>query len=242
MHIWNNRRRRHPIGDSSSTESGAKMQRERFYGIFSASTRSLALRQLRDQDAAADCSSQCLMLALDGIRQGSLREPAAIAGYIWGILRNLIRKTIAVRMANRQRQTDQMIESLPGRTVSPEDNAILSQQQQNVRKALAVMPPVAREILRRFYLDGSSATEIQKDLALTPTQFRLMKNRAKITLAQTIRGTDPPVVRRPLVRKTKLLLIAPKVKRPGIATSANQHKVVRAMPSASVDVLNCAAA
>jgi RNA polymerase sigma factor (sigma-70 family) len=194
---------------------------EKFYEIFAPGIRFFATRQLQDQDAAADCSSQCLMLALEGIGEGRLREPAAIAGYIWGILRNLIRKTIAVRIADRERQTDHVIELLPGKTVSPENQAILSQQQQNVRKALAVMRPMAREILRRFYLDGSSATEIQKDLGLTPTQFRLIKNRAKATLVQKVRATGPPGVRSPVVGNSRLSLVARKVKPPGIASFAN---------------------
>jgi RNA polymerase sigma factor (sigma-70 family) len=193
------------------------------------------LRQLRDQDAAADCSNQCLMLALEGIGGGHLREPAAIAGYVWGILRNLIRKTIAVRIAYRERQADKVIELLPSRTVSPENQAILSQQRQEIRNALAAMRPMAREILRRFYLEGSSAMEIEKDLGLTPTQFRLMKNRAKLILVRTVHGTNPPDVRRPVVRKTKLVPIASKVKPPGIATFAN-HSDGTTIASAAADV------
>jgi RNA polymerase sigma factor (sigma-70 family) len=208
---------------------------EKFYEIFAPGIRFFAIRQLRDQDAAADCLNQCLMLALEGIGGGHLREPAAIAGYVWGILRNLIRKTIAVRIADRERQTDKVIELLPSRTVSPENQAILSQQQHDIRNALAAMRPMAREILRRFYLEGCSATEIQKDLGLTPTQFRLMKNRAKATLVQTMRGTNPPDVRRPVLRKTKLVLIASKVKPPGITSFAN-HSDGRTMASAAADI------
>jgi RNA polymerase sigma factor (sigma-70 family) len=183
------------------------------------------LRQLRDQDAAADCSNQCLMLALEGIGDGLLREPAAIAGYIWGILRNLIRKAIADRVADRGRQTDQVIELLPSRTVSPEAAAIVSEQQRKLRKALAVMPPTAREILRRFYVEGASATEIQHGLGITSTQFRLIKSRAKATLIQRIGGTDPPVVRPPGGGKARLSLVAaPKLKPAGIATWALRER------------------
>lgn len=211
---------------------------ERFYGIFSASTRSLALRQLRDQDAAADCSSQCLMLAVEGIREGRLLEPAAIAGYIWGILRNLLRKAIAVRIADRGRRTDQVIELLPDKAISPESNAILSQQREDIRNVLAAMPPMAREILARFYLDGSSATQIQHDLGITPTQFRLIKNRAKATLVQDVRASVPPVIRRPVVRKTRVPLISPKMKTLGIAASLRRDGDMRTVASASRDFGN----
>jgi RNA polymerase sigma factor (sigma-70 family) len=167
---------------------------EKFYEIFAPGIRFFAMRQLWGQDAAADCSSQCLMLALEGIGEGRLREPAAIAEYVLGILRNLIRKTLAVRIDDRGRQTDQVIEFLPNRTLSREDYAILVQQQQSVRKALAAMRPMDREILRLFYVDGFSATKIQHDLGITPTQFRLIKNRAKATLVQEVSPTVPPVV------------------------------------------------
>ena len=197
---------------------------EKFYEIFAPSIKFFAIRKLQDEDAAADCSSQCLVLALEGIREGRLREPAAIAGYVWGILRNLLRQAISSRMDDRGRQADQVIESLPSCAISPENNAILRQQQRDVRKALGAMRPIAREVLRRFYLEGAAPSEIQRDLGITPTQFRLIKNRAKATLIQKVGRLASPGARGPVAGKPLTSLITDEVKPSGTAISARPNE------------------
>ena len=67
-----------------------------------------------DEDAAEDYSSQCLILALESMAEGRLREPSALAGYVWGIHRNLLRNAIAAKIAHGMRHSDQMIELIPG--------------------------------------------------------------------------------------------------------------------------------
>lgn len=47
-----------------------------------------------------------------------------------------------------------------------------------VRKCLEVMDPIERAILQRFYFDGQPHEEIEAELKLSPTSFRLRKCRA----------------------------------------------------------------
>jgi RNA polymerase sigma factor (sigma-70 family) len=185
------------------------------------------------------------MLVLEGIAEGRLRQPGALAGYVWATLRNLLRKKIGALIDDRKRRSsDFEAKTLPTVMRNPEAAAILSQQRRNVKKALAVMPSVAREILRRFYLEGSSARDIQHHLGITPTQFRLIKNRAKGTLIQKFKGTDPPVIPSPVVGKARLSLVKPRVRPPRIANRADQHRDIGTIASASPDVcdVNCIAA
>ena len=56
-----------------------------------------------------------------------------------------------------------------------------------VRRYLAVLPEKDREILTRFYVQGQSPEQIQRELNLSPTQFRLTKSRAKARFAEFVR-------------------------------------------------------
>jgi DNA-directed RNA polymerase specialized sigma24 family protein len=66
----------------------------------------------------------------------------------------------------------------------PERHAI---ERENVELAMRVLNSVRkrdREVLIRFYLKEQTAPEICRDLDLNPTQFRLIKTRAKTRFAQ----------------------------------------------------------
>jgi len=181
---------------------------ENFYQIFGESVRAHAMRQVRDGDIAANCASQSLMVALEGIERGSLRDPSRMAGYVWAIARNVVRKAIAGIMADRVRHSGHEVELLPTVIHSPEDTAILVQQKRNVKRALAAMRPMDREILRRFYFEDVPVAKIRRDLGITSTQFRVMKSRAKATLIQKVRDTETPPSGRPAGR-ARLAAVTP---------------------------------
>lgn len=184
---------------------------ETFYNMFAPAVRAHVSRRVWEPEGVGDCVNQCLMLALEGIGDGRLREPARMPGYVWGVLRNVLRRWISARMAERAAQSDLRVEVLPNVIpYDPEFAAILSQQKRVVREKLADMQPLAREVLKRFYLDGAVAADIQRDLSITPTQFRLIKNRAKATLIETVRSGAVPLGPRP-ARKVRALAVSPKV-------------------------------
>jgi RNA polymerase sigma-70 factor (ECF subfamily) len=61
----------------------------------------------------------------------------------------------------------------------PERIAIARQNQDLAMRILRSIPPRDREVLIRFYLNEQPATQICREMALTETQFRLIKSRAK---------------------------------------------------------------
>ena len=56
-----------------------------------------------------------------------------------------------------------------------------------MRQALRKMSTRDREVLTRFYLHEESPERIQTQMGLTPTQFNLLKSRAKARLTELVR-------------------------------------------------------
>lgn len=72
---------------------------------------------------------------------------------------------------------------------SPEVAAQLAEKRVNVRLALEGLRPTRyREILTRAYLLEQDEDEVCEGMGLRPSQYRLMKSRAKSALARRIEG------------------------------------------------------
>ena len=62
----------------------------------------------------------------------------------------------------------------------PEQAAIFREREELVNRIMAELSSRDREVLTRFYLSEQSPSRICVEMALTETQFRLMKSRAKV--------------------------------------------------------------
>jgi RNA polymerase sigma-70 factor (ECF subfamily) len=62
---------------------------------------------------------------------------------------------------------------------NPEEAAIFRQREDLIYRVLGELCDKDREILTRFYLREQSQEQICSEMALTETQFRLLKSRAK---------------------------------------------------------------
>ena len=122
------------------------------------------------------------------IRRGDLREPERLAGYARAMAQRKVAGVISGR--SRCRARERSIEDRPLRDFSPnpESAAIKHQQEEIAARILNSLPEQHREVLVRFYLDGHSAEQIQSDLNLTETQFRLIKSRAKARFGELCRA------------------------------------------------------
>ena len=138
------------------------------------------------------------------IQRGDLRNPEALAGYA----RTMAHHRIAARIQaiRRAREQDINVEFVPLRdhAPNPEEAVIHRERLEIAKRILEALPERDRAVLIRFYLDGEPAPEIQKDLELTETQFRLIKSRAKSRFAELCQarlafrpGRIHPVTRQP---------------------------------------------
>jgi RNA polymerase sigma-70 factor (ECF subfamily) len=159
--------------------SGEPSGMEELYRVFSKGIRFYLCRQVGPQDLD-DKVHDLFLIITQSIRNGDLREPERLMGYV----RTIVRRQVAAHINNvvqaRRDQTDLEY----GLTLSdvgpnPERRVI---NEQNLALAMRILNSLhkrEREVLMRFYLKEQTADQICSEMDLTETQFRLIKSRAK---------------------------------------------------------------
>ena len=152
---------------------------QELYDIFSKGVRFMLFRQLGPEDLDDKIHDVFLIIA-QAIRNGELREPSRLMGYIHTIVRRQIVGYIdrAVSMRRNRVELD-FDEAICDVHPDPEIAAIARENEQLALRVLQSIPKRDREVLTRFYLKEESPEEICRALDLTETQFRLIKSRAK---------------------------------------------------------------
>ncbi|HEY2934300.1 MAG TPA: sigma-70 family RNA polymerase sigma factor [Acidobacteriota bacterium] len=135
------------------------------------------LRRLRDRSLAEELTQETLIIAMQAVRQDRLREEAKLAGYVFGIAKNLYYKTCRQRAQQDKFTADSGGE--PCRwLIDPEAAVLLEEQRKQVRCALDAMRADDREILRRALVDAQPLEEIAHELGVPYAAVRKRKSRA----------------------------------------------------------------
>jgi RNA polymerase sigma-70 factor (ECF subfamily) len=152
---------------------------EELYQLFSRGIRFYLCRQLGPQELDDKVHDTFVVVVL-AIRRGELREPERLMGFVRTIVRRQVAAHIdkVVHSRREQAEFDSTVR-VPDPHGNPEETAIFRQRIGLIRQVLAELTDRDREILTRFYVDEQSQDQICSEMALTETQFRLLKSRAK---------------------------------------------------------------
>ena len=152
---------------------------EELYRVFSRGVRFFLCRQLGPQDLD-DKVHDTFVIVVQAIRNGELREPERLMGFIRTIVRRQVAAEIdrAVQSRREQAELDKTA-SVSDQRESPEEAAIVKQHEEVAGAVLRSISERDREILTRFYLMEQTQEEICQEMNLSETQFRLLKSRAK---------------------------------------------------------------
>jgi RNA polymerase sigma-70 factor, ECF subfamily len=152
---------------------------EELYTVFSTGVRFHLCRQLGPQDLD-DKVHDIFVVIAQAIRNGDLREPERLMGYVHTIMRRQVAAYIDAAVQTRRKQAGlDLGMALSDQGPDPERRAI---ERQNIDLAMRILNGISRrdrEVLVRFYLREQTAPQICKEMELTETQFRLIKSRAK---------------------------------------------------------------
>jgi len=162
-------------GDESAVE-------DLYRGLIS--IRAFFLRNL-GREYYEDAYQELMIDLLKQIQGGKVREPQHLEGYAFRMAR--IKVIRGLRQVMSDRNSDPLSENIgdtAGASASPESAAARREVVQMAMRVLQSLQPREREVLTRFYIDGDSAEEIGAKLDLNPTQFRLIKCRAKARFAE----------------------------------------------------------
>jgi DNA-directed RNA polymerase specialized sigma24 family protein len=153
---------------------------EQLYKLFSRGVRHLFLRQLGPEDLD-ERVRDTFQLVVKAIQRGELEEPEPL----WGLVRTVAQRQVAGYINEVARQRCPEGEAggagpcMGDRKANLEWKAWEYQRAELVKSVLLRLSDRDQEILRRLYQMGQTDEQIQAEMSLTETQFRVLKPRAK---------------------------------------------------------------
>ena len=153
---------------------------EELYGIFAKGIRFFLIRNLGLEDID-DKVHDCFVIVAQAIRNGDLRDPERLMGYVRTVVKRQIAASIDVAVQRRRNRADfeDTLFSVSDWRENPERNVIARQREEIARKVFEGISQRDRDILHRFYVLEQSQDQICADMGLSYNQFRLLKSRAK---------------------------------------------------------------
>jgi RNA polymerase sigma-70 factor, ECF subfamily len=159
--------------------SGKTDGMEELYQLFSKGIRFYLCRQLGPQELD-DKVHDTFVVVVQAIRRGELRDPQRLMGFVRTIVRRQVAAHIDRVVHIRREQIDmESTVRIADPHGNPEEAAIFQQRADLIKHVLDELSQRDREILTRFYLREQDQDQICSEMALTDTQFRLLKSRAK---------------------------------------------------------------
>ncbi len=150
------------------------------YAIFAEGVRYFLLRNLGPDDLD-DKVHDCFVIVTQAIRNGDLREPERLMGYVRTVVKRQIAASIDVAVQQRRNRVDfeDSLLTVSNWRENPERNVIAMQRAEIARKVLNGMSRRNRDVLIRFYVLEQTQEQISAEMGLSYNQFRLLKSRAK---------------------------------------------------------------
>lgn len=156
------------------------------YRRYAPRARLFGLRHLRDAQAAADFMQQVMLMTIDRLRSGKLRDPDKLGPFIFGLCRMVmleLRRSGARReRILRQYQADLTI-------ADPMDPVGLNEDR--VARCLEGLPERERAVLIMTFYEERPAEEMAAMLGLTPGNLRVIRHRGLIRLRQCMNEAAP---------------------------------------------------
>jgi RNA polymerase sigma-70 factor, ECF subfamily len=165
-------------------QAGDPRGEEMLYSVFTRGLRYLAIRKV-GYEQADECVHDTFIALAKKIKEGALREPAALLKYARTILERMI---VDIHLERRKWRADVDFDYLAltraDDAPTPDKAYESSTRTEVMKRALQQLRPREREILVRFYLQEQDQETIRQEMKLTHTQYRLLKSRSKSKLEQ----------------------------------------------------------
>jgi RNA polymerase sigma-70 factor (ECF subfamily) len=144
------------------------------------------LRHLRDAQAAADLVQHVLLMTIEHLRDGKIREPERLPSYVLGMSRMVV-LDLKRRGLRRERVLRQFADDLPG--VNPDASPTF--ETRRLTDCLAGLSERERSVLVLTFHADRTALEVARDLGLTATNVRVIRHRALTRLRACLGTTEP---------------------------------------------------
>lgn len=142
-------------------------------------------KHLRDDHAAADLAQQVLLMTIEKLRAGRLREPERVVSFVFGACR-----MITMEMRRGQSRREQLLQRY-GDDVSIADASIAPRlDHERVAACLERLPERERSVVLMTFYEDRPADEVAGLLDLTAGNVRVIRHRALHRLRECVVGRE----------------------------------------------------
>jgi RNA polymerase sigma-70 factor (ECF subfamily) len=130
------------------------------------------LRHLRSEAAAADLMQDVLVLVLQKLREGAVREPERLASFVLGTARQTV---VDTRRSGRRRA--RILEAYPVDLMPAAEEDAEPIDGERLKMCLAALPERDRAVLLMTFYDDRPADAVAAELKLSPGNVRVIRHR-----------------------------------------------------------------
>ena len=145
------------------------------YEKYSARIYYLALRGSRSPQDAEDVRAETFLRVLQAIRGYQVRSAAALAGFILGVMRNVLNELYA-----RRRQAGDVVAPEAAGLAAPSHEHLFLDREVHaaIQDTIKRLKPRERAVLRMHFYEELPTEEIAQRVGIAPERVRLVKSRA----------------------------------------------------------------
>jgi RNA polymerase sigma-70 factor (ECF subfamily) len=137
------------------------------------------LRHLRDRQAAADLGQQVLLMTLERLRAGKVREPGRIASFVLGACRMTV---LEMRRGTRRREA--LLETWGDATEAVEAPEPVALAPDRLAGCLEALSERERSVVVLSFFADRQADEVGAELAISAGNVRVIRHRALARLRE----------------------------------------------------------
>ena len=157
---------------SASAEPAESAESE-LYRRFAPRVRLYGLRHLRDEDAARDLVQQVMLLTIEKLRGGSIRDADQIASFVLGVSRTMVKDLKRREWRREQRREAFMILDM---VEAPAADARLDVD--HLERCLARLASRERMVILLTFYGEKTAGEVGTELGVKEGNVRVIRHRA----------------------------------------------------------------
>ena len=164
-----------PGGDAAAEAS--------LYRLLAPRVRLYGRRHLRDDDAADDLMQQVLLMTIEKLRAGELREPGRIASFVFGVCRMV---TLEMRRGARRREA--LLEEHAGELGIADISVPPRLDEARVAACMKGLSARERSVLVFSFYEDEPAERVGEMLGLAAGNVRVIRHRALQRLRDCVMG------------------------------------------------------
>lgn len=158
------------------------------YRCLAPRVRLYGLKHLRDAAAAADLAQDVLLMTLQRLRDGGIREPERVASFVLGASRQMVMD----RRRGQARREEILATFSADFPTSEVDEVPYPIDLARLRRCLELLPERERTVVLLSFYDERSAAEVAVEVGSTAANVRVIRHRSVERLRGCLDWRDEP--------------------------------------------------